>query len=385
MKILFIQDSLGTGGAERSNAHLWYYLRDKGVELKIAVLEHRKVGIEEEILKAGFDVHFVKEKDFFNQSKEIAGLIREFSPDLVHTVLFKATLRTRFAKLFTSFVHIESLVNCTYDTVRLTDSRISKKAFYFYKYLDNITGKLFTDKFIPITKVVHDHYQNELGIHPNKMNVIYRGRQENQLIQSKEKLKDKVGKELGIPEDNIIITHVGRQEFQKGHLVLLKAIESLNANDKSKVSFLFFGREGNVSEDIKSFLNANILGADIHWMGHRNDVAKFLAVTDIFVFPSFYEGLGGSLIEAQAAALPIICTDIPVLNEVVDKDGNALLFKKNDHLELSDKLSHLINNEKLRAEMGKKSLQRFRSKFKIEDIHQEVFSYYQEIIDSSRR
>ena len=59
MKILFVLDSLGTGGAERSTGDLWYFLRGEVVILRIVVLGKRKEGIEKQILAAGFDVVFL--------------------------------------------------------------------------------------------------------------------------------------------------------------------------------------------------------------------------------------------------------------------------------------------------------------------------------------
>ena len=157
MRILFIQDSLGTGGAERSNANFWYFLKEQDVDLKIIVLEHRNVGIEQEIIDAGFNVYFLKSSNLISHIRQIAHVIKEYQPDLVHAVLFKASIRTRWAKLLVQFTSVESLVNCTYDPIRLSDNRISKIAFYGYKWLDRITAKYLIDYFITITHTVKKH------------------------------------------------------------------------------------------------------------------------------------------------------------------------------------------------------------------------------------
>src|SRR5690606_38391723 len=123
MKILFIQDSLGPGGAEKSNSYLWYYLREKGIELRIVLLKHWPGGLEEEILNSGFHIQFLKTKSFKDQVFEIAQIIKNEKPDLVHSVLFNANIRVRFAKLLVRFIHLESLVNLTYDKTRLNDPK----------------------------------------------------------------------------------------------------------------------------------------------------------------------------------------------------------------------------------------------------------------------
>src|SRR5688572_30302793 len=111
MRIMFVIDSLGTGGSERSTSFIWYYLRSiPGFEITIVVLRRRKEGIETEILKAGFQVIFLKSKGYFSQGKEIGHHIDIIKPDLVHSVLFKSNLRVRLARLTRRFLHVESLV-----------------------------------------------------------------------------------------------------------------------------------------------------------------------------------------------------------------------------------------------------------------------------------
>ncbi len=377
-KILFVQDSLGTGGAERSNANLWYHLRDKGITIKILVLEHRGVGIEEEIIEAGFDVVFIKKANPLKAARIIANHIKSFHPDLVHTVLFKATLRVRLAKLFSSFVLIESLVNCTYDPSRLRDQNIAHYKLSAYKILDKFSAHVFGDFYIPITDTVRDHYEKYLGLSSKRMQVIFRGRSENPFHKLEE--RNRIASELGLNAAKLWLTQVGRQEFQKGHIHTLKALCLLPDDVKDKIEVLFLGREGNASASLKVFLKENELGVDYYFPGHRNDVPQIMKASDIFLFPSLYEGLGGSLIEAQSASLPVICSDIPVLNEVVEKQGNALMFEAGNEQELAKKIQELVEKTELREEMGRHSLERFNKLFQIERIHEEMLEFYKVIM-----
>src|SRR5688572_9526939 len=204
MKIMYVLDSLGTGGAERSTADLWYYLRSRGIEPTIVVLRNRKEGIEKEILQQGFEVFFLKGKGIVSQCYELTRLIKKIKPNIVHSILFKSNLRVRLCRLRAKFIHIESLVNCTYDRIRLKDPRISVLSFYYYKYLDHFTAGL-TDKFLAITETVKTHYMDEQGIPEKKIDVLYRGRAENPFLHQRETLRNTYRKELGLPEDSILI------------------------------------------------------------------------------------------------------------------------------------------------------------------------------------
>ncbi|WMN06808.1 glycosyltransferase family 4 protein [Marivirga arenosa] len=382
-KILFIQDSLGTGGAERSNANLWYFLRSQGIDIKILVLEHRTVGIEKEILEAGFDVTFLKKGNLIKTAKKIAGQIKAFNPDLVHSVLFKATLRARLSKLFTSFTLVESLVNCTYDPSRLKDQNLSAYKLTGYRLLDKFTAHLFGDFYIPITETVKKHYQSYLGLNASKMNVIFRGRKDNAC--ERENVRTQIAENESLNPDKIWLLQVGRQEFQKGHIHTLKALARLPVPIKNKIELLFLGREGNASKSIQNYLKETDLVLTLHFLGHRSDVAQFMKAADIFLFPSLYEGLGGSLIEAQAAELPIICSNIPVLNEVVEKNKNALMFAAGNEQEFAKKIQELIENADLRKEMGEYSFKRFEKLFQIDKIHEEMLEFYKSVLTDKVR
>lgn len=379
MKILFVQDSLGTGGAERSNFELWKYLRSQNVEPLIIVLESREEGIEEEVLSLGFNVTILLNKSLPGQVLDIVRFIKREKPDIVHSVLFKACIRTRLASLFVSFKSIEHLVNCTYSSVRLEDKRVNHLGLFLYKLVDRITA-LSVNNFIAITNEVKKHYIEHIKINSKKIKVINRGRHMNSFIESRHSIKRNYLKDLSISESNFILVHVGRQEYQKDHNTFLKALKLLNdENLDIEITILFCGRKGNCSNDIKRLVEVTDWQFDLRFLGHRNDIEKLLLIADVFVFPSLYEGLGGALIEAQSAGLPIICTDLPVFDEVVLKNVNALVFERGDFRKLADQIIKMFDNKR-RKKMSQFSLNHFNDKFRIDIIHLETLNFYRQIL-----
>lgn len=379
MKILFVMDSLGTGGAERSTSDLWYYLREKNVQLKIIILEHRREGIEKEILGANFDVHFLRPGNFLVQVNALKKLIKEFEPDLVHSVLIRSTFRVRCARFLSKFRSVESLVNCTYDPIRLRDPQVGYFSFYFYKWADYLTASR-VDSFIAITQTVKEHYVKLLAIPEEKIEVIYRGRNPNPFLKNRTSVRATLLAELGLADDSILVLSIGRQEFQKGHLVLLKAIRKMEEEKLKRVAFIFLGREGNSTPDIQRFLKTETLKARLYWLGHRLDAAMWLSGSDLFVFPSLYEGLGGVLIEAQAAALPIVCSDLPVLHEVVCNNENALMFECGNSDLLASDLLKLISDREMRSRFSARSLENFERKFGLLEVNHQLLSFYQKLL-----
>lgn len=383
MKILFVQDSFGAGGAESSNLLLWRFLKNQGVIIHIIVLTHKKEGYEDDVVSEGYNVVFLKPGNIIQHSLQIAKHIKIISPDIVHSVLFKSNLRVRLAKLHVNFFHVEHLVSSTYDKVRLSDPKINKLGFHVYKYIDILTSIYGVNYFIAITDLVKKHYCKEVKINESKIRVIYRGRYDNNFISQKYLLKKELFNEFGLNNDNIILTHVGRQEFAKGHLVLLKALTKLYHHEFElwdRIKVLFCGRQGNETAAILAYLEKHqYLSTNIEWLGQRKDVPKLLVASDIFVFPSLYEGLGGSLIEAQAAALPVICSDLPVFQEVVNEHENALMFPVADEDKLSEQIIKLAKDPSLRSKMGVNSLANFNKKFRLDKINEETLKFYKQI------
>ena len=103
-------------------------------------------------------------------------------------------------------------------------------------------------------------------------------------------------------------------------------------------------------------------------------------MADIFVFPSRFEGLPGALIEAEAAGLPIVCSHVSMMLEVVEPNKNALTFDINKVEVFTKAIEILVDNEELRTTFATKSRMIFEERFQIDAIHQMMLSLYQKLI-----
>lgn len=115
--------------------------------------------------------------------------------------------------------------------------------------------------------------------------------------------------ELGIPTDAFVIGHVGRFVAQKNHKFLVEIAREVRKREP-RMCLLLLG-EGSLRPDIEQQIRAVGLSDHVIFAGVRPDVARLmLGAMDIFLLPSLYEGLGLVLIEAQAARLPCIFSDV---------------------------------------------------------------------------
>ena len=119
--------------------------------------------------------------------------------------------------------------------------------------------------------------------------------------------------ELGIPKDAFVVGHVGRFEEQKNHSFIIDIASEL-AKSEPNMRFVLMG-EGSLYSQIKQKAASSGLENCVIFAGVRADVARVLGAVDAFALPSFHEGLPLVLVEAQAAGLPCVISNV-ITNEV---------------------------------------------------------------------
>lgn len=115
-----------------------------------------------------------------------------------------------------------------------------------------------------------------------------------------------VRKELGV-ENEFVVAHVGRFSKQKNHSFLLDVFSEIVKINPGSVLLLV--GTGELEEEIKHKANRLKITDKIRFLGVRNDVPQLLSAADVFVFPSFYEGMPNTVIEAQALSLHCVISD----------------------------------------------------------------------------
>lgn len=175
-----------------------------------------------------------------------------------------------------------------------------------------------------------------------------------------------VSAQLGFPLSCTLLLTVGRLETQKGHSILLKAAAELSRRS-IPVELLWVGT-GSLQNSLK--IEAASLGVseNIHFLGHRDDVEKILAASDIFVLPSLYEGIPVALLEAMAAGKPIVATDIKGNRELIENGIDGFLVPEQNHLDLAEAIALMIADSERACIMG----QAAREKSKLFSLSQMI-------------
>lgn len=178
-------------------------------------------------------------------------------------------------------------------------------------------------------------------------------------------------------ENKTVVLMVARAIWDKGVKEYYKAADTLNSKYKN-IEFLLVGGtdQGNHSCASEEFLK----NGSVQWLGHRDDIVDITAISDIYVLPSYREGLPATLMEASSMSKPIVTTDTFGCRDVVDDGENGFLVPVRDSVKLAEKIEILINDENMRKIMGQKALTKAQNEFDARKVVDQYMEYYEKFI-----
>ena len=164
--------------------------------------------------------------------------------------------------------------------------------------------------------------------------------------------RSEVRKELGITDDAIVFNFAGRMTADKGMNELLAAFLQI-AEKNSNAKLLILGlldNDGTIREDLyrKAKESEQVL-----LPGSKEDVERYYAASDIFVSPSYREGFGLVIVEAEAMGLPAIASNVPGQVDAIVPGETGLLCEVKDVESLKEAMERLLEDAELRIQMGR--------------------------------
>lgn len=161
-----------------------------------------------------------------------------------------------------------------------------------------------------------------------------------------EKIVKKNIKDLSLDRDQITFILVSRLVKQKGILNYLEAAKYC-IDSGLRYNFLLVGQIEDGTDSVSLDI-INKYSPYVIYLGKRKDIRELLAISDVFVLPTYYsEGLPRVLLEASAIGLAILTTTMPGCTDILKEGYNGFFVKKNDSLDLSQKIINLAQNRQL--------------------------------------
>lgn len=149
-------------------------------------------------------------------------------------------------------------------------------------------------------------------------------------------------KSLGLPPDAQVIVNVGRFTPQKGHKYLIEAMAQIVAR-LPNCHLLLIG-EGDLRGHTEELVASKGLQNHVHFLGGRNDVPEILQTVDLFASSSLWEGFPAVLIEAMAAHIPVVCTDVSGSRELIKNGHTGLIVQPGSGDALAEAIVDILNN-----------------------------------------
>ena len=176
----------------------------------------------------------------------------------------------------------------------------------------------------------------------------------------------------------VLFTYVGRLQKPKDPLLLVKAFASVS----DERSHLVLAGDGNLERQVAERVRAHGLGSRVHLLGRRADIADCLAAADVFVLPSDWEGNPLSVMEAMASGLPVICSAVGGIPELVQTGQEGVLVPPGDAESLAAAMRLMLENPQARREMGAAAHVRAVSQFTLERMVRQYDGLYRSALRS---
>lgn len=352
IKVTYIVDTFDVGGREKVVLDLCNGLNKNIFDVSLIVLSNDRLS-SSNFLNKDVKIYFlnINQKElrslnlFFKGIKQLVNILKELKPNIVHSHVFYIPL------LFTSL------------SIRLSDKNIlhfrtvhTAGLFYenqktllnkFRLLIEKIATKINQTYLIGISNVVHKNNIKYFKPYAQDMKLIYNGIDLNKF--NKENYNS-TKNDFGIKNEDIVVSYVARLDNGKNHLFLIdiwKDIKTKIPNAK-----LCFAGDGILKEQLQKEVKNNCLEESIIFLGSISNVSELLAISDLAVFPSSFEGFGLVMLEKFAMSLPVVASNIEAFKEI-GKDGeNCFLVSLEDKELYRKRIIELCKNEQLRKNIG---------------------------------
>lgn len=284
----------------------------------------------------------------------------EIKPDFIHSFLPQAYLTMVLANVF----YQRPLI-------------MSRRSLNDYQKKHPFLARLerFSHRFVTFALGNSQAVVNQLleeGIPKNKIKLIYNG--VDTLSYQK--------KELGNKIENFTMIMVANLRAYKGHVDLLEALHLISKKLPQDWVLLCAGRDEGILNALKEKAALLNLEKQIVWLGEREDIPHLLMQSDLAIACSHEEGFSNSILEAMAAGLPVIATNVGGNPEAVIDQQTGLIVPKKSPAALANAILTLASNETLRKEMGARGCQRVREYFDLNACVNQYKNFYEEVIQA---
>jgi len=371
MNIAVTNDAVNIAGGENYTLYLAQGLREEGHNIIICPLENST--LIKESVKQDFETIPVPYcsggKQFFHAINLMLRKLKDKKIDIIHSTTNSDRTISAFAAKKIKCKNIASILSCYSIRHNIVHRYRNKYLIHHFITVGHSSQKILTERDkIPEEKVSVIH----IGIPGN-------------IAQFSEEKRILTRSNLNICHEDIVIGIVARLVDFKGINILIDSLKVLTekVNDKN-VKLMIVG-DGILRSELEQQAKNLKLDNKIIFTGFRTDLDNCLSAMDIYAQPSLEmnaELFPISAVLAKSACLPLIVSDSGDLKYIVKDNSDGFVVSPGDSGILADKLSVMINNNELRKEMGKKSLENYIKNFTLEIMIHKILSVYDKVLSN---
>lgn len=360
MNVLVTINCKGPFSVYRAQIEMICLLQNKGINIKV-------IGFYDTKVKDFFDKKGINNSNAFPKATidkhyihDVKNIIVNENIDILHVLDGKSLRNCVLA------VKKEKVKLITY---------FGSASLYWHdlsSYLTYLNPRV--DKIICNSIYVFDHVKKQLfKKNKNKAIKIYKGYDPNWF----ESVTPFDYSSMGISKNSMVVTLAGTNTKNKRITDFIKSSKFLST--KKEVHYIIIGKFTE-NKNLEKFKNESPIKNNIHILGLRTDAVSLIKGSDIYVQTSLSEGFGRAISEAMSVGKPIIMTDAGGCTELIDKSCGIITPTKNPSA-VGSAISSLVNNDKLRIEMGSNAKKRMKKVYHINDTAEDTFQLYKQLLN----
>lgn len=183
--------------------------------------------------------------------------------------------------------------------------------------------------------------------------------------------KEDFRKSFGLEKDDFVVLSVGELNKNKNTLRLLKCIKSLNIKN---IKYFICG-QGPLKQQYEAYIKDNNLQQNVKMIGYRTDISNFYSIADLYIMPSFREGLSKSMMEAMCYGLPVVASRIRGNVDLLGEGEGGILCNPNHTEEFTEAIKKMYEDENLRKQFANRNLE-YVKKFDLEVVKKQLKEIY---------
>lgn len=341
--------------------------------------------LSEQATAAGTACHFVPDlvrpispRADLRALRQLVRLLRGLRPQVLHTHSSKTGMLGRVAgRLSRVPVVVHTVHGFAFP---FAESRLTRAIYHALEYI----GGHLCDALVVLNEADRQFAVEKLHVRPQKVHLMPNGIDLSQFQALSAAQRQAVRCEL-FPDggdEPVCIGMVGRLWRQKNPECLVRAAVELQLRGCRDFRVVLIG-DGDLRPDLEALIDRHAVGGAVRLLGWRDDVPRLLGALDIFVLPSRWEGLPLAIIEAMAAGLPVVASDIPGNRDLVDEGVDGHLFVDDDAIGLADRLQALIADRQRARAMGAAGRAKALREYSLERRTERVDALYRQLLTTS--